>query len=614
MRTAITRRQPRSNERTYQLPANLNVVRAPRRAIAVPIPRQRVLQGRAYRWAPTNSHVYGPDALRFYLSGAASDGADQDVFADSLGGYRSSTEATRVGFIYRTPIANATVLFASRANGVDGKVGSLIVVDDDVLAYCAYGSTTVGPAVAFANGDTKTLVDGETPSKYIRVQRTSSAVFAGGGLVEFDEQFNNVFGLSNAADAEHAAGSSKYRAVMLRSHAHASGIYAWLSTLGTSAVSSAVQLGGAGAGTLGSTSTAFADWPHKGWCAVYNGSTEREIVFYSSRTNSVLTVPSYGRSRLGTSAAAGSATDVLYPIPGFRIAYEAAASNGSVQTIASESTAPTGVTWKTGLSSSTGVSIGVLNLSQNGALWLHRELPAGIAACSKYFSQVKVQYTVEGQTYTETLAGLFRVADDSLDRYELRIGTNAAPALTASPVTTSATLPITYGTPLSSGNTYYLAVDKRNKYDMNSQRTDYTKVRVTGAGGVAAAPSAPSVISWRAGPAGVFILELVYLYGVDGDNAGDSYQLFATYDGSTPSSGGAATDTVSIVKMDGTGYLKYTTAAKANGTVGKILVNVLRASDSVASADTAVYTATASTSGLSAPSGSAHWRQIAEQK
>jgi hypothetical protein len=84
----------------------------------------------------------------------------------------------------------------------------------------------------------------------------------------------------------------------------------------------------------------------------------REIVYYTSRTNTQLTVPAAGRSQLGTTAAAGASTDSSTRCPGsgWPRRRPTGSAVGQRQTIANENTAPTGVTWNTGTTKATGVS------------------------------------------------------------------------------------------------------------------------------------------------------------------------------------------------------------------------------------------------------------------
>ena len=153
-----------------------------------------------------------------------------------------------------------------------------------------------------------------------------------------------------------------------------------LNILGTPRVSAAGQLGASGAGTISISAGDFTDWPASGWCRIETAAdAEREIVYYSSRTTTALTVPAAGRGLLGTSAAAGAADDNIYPVPGIRLAKEAPSAD-AIQTIASETTAPTGVTWNSAIRLSDGLQIGNLASLAKYGLWVHRQIPAGAAA------------------------------------------------------------------------------------------------------------------------------------------------------------------------------------------------------------------------------------------
>jgi len=602
MRTAITRRRPRSAEPAFRLPASLNVMaRRPRVAFrAFPY---RLRGGRAYRWALAHSHSDGPDSLQFWLSGAASDGGAQTVFADSLGGHRSSTEADRVGRLMTSLPTELDVVQASRANGA-GVAGSIMTVDAHRIRYAAPGGSA-GPTVRLLDGQTAVLVDGTDPNKWIRVERTGSTAIAGAGVVEFHSQRNNLFGFADAADAEHTAGSSRYRALWARAKHAIQSVKFWVKPLAASAVSSAAQLGGAGSGTVGFAADAIASWPRRGWAAIYNAGVLREIVFYSSRTLAVLTVPAYGRGRLGTSAAAGASGDVVYPVPPIAIAWESAVA-GAIQTIANETTAPTGLTWSTAISAATGVAVGDLAAGAGGGLWIWRELPAGVEADAHYAIQIGASFSSQAVAYAETLEGLFRIADATRDRYELRMGTNAPPALSDAPVATSSTLPIVYSG-LVAGNEYHVVLDRRNAWNVLSQSVQPTIVRMTATGSVRQAPRGPYLVHWTAGAGGVFSLEAFYAVYQDStvdDRAispnANQWLIYARYDGTDPDPDLDTPTVVAMALVDELERLTWTSAAKTAGVVGKVIVRTRRAAtglDPVDSANVDVHSATAATAG-----------------
>lgn len=570
-----------------------------------------------YRGMPWSNNRLG-DGLRVYLTGAASDGAAQDDVDLSLGNYRSSSEADRVGRFIASPVRGIQVLQASRTNGTDGVVGSLTVVDANRLKYTAPGSSTSGPTVTIGNGATKVLRDGDNASKWVRVTRTSASDLAGAGVIEYVDQLNNVFSLIDAANTESTGGGDRYRAVILRNDdiigITAIKIFVPVLALGSTAVSSVGQLSGAGAGTITGAANAFCGWPSRGWARIeQSGGTLREIVYYSSRTDTALTVPSLGRGRLGTSATAGGATDNCYPVPGIRISHEAASPlTGPIQTIADESTAPTGVSWSTARTAATGVSVGTLYVNQHAGIWIHRELPAGIDATAKAWSQVGVEYVSNGVTYTETLAGLYRIAVDARARYELHIGAGSEPDITAAATETFTSLPHTTSYTFAAGNTYYMVTNSRNKFDLVSQYDQTTVLAIDGSGDeTGEAPSTPEIFYWEPAAGGTFVLKSTYAHHQDAEAIkAEEWLIYTTYNGATPTPGVDTPTVVSLTNNDVVTYLEWTSPAQSNGVTGKVLVRVRR--DSTSSASSAVFTAVAETAGPSTPDSGTFYRRVAE--
>lgn len=114
------------------------------------------------------------DALRLYLTGAASVGAAQLYQSLSLGGYRSSTEAG-LNYDIVNPIFGLRVDFVSAANGIGS--GVLTAISASVIAWTPPDGVQ-GAAVTIANGETK-VIEGDTPSQYIRVSRVSTTALSG---------------------------------------------------------------------------------------------------------------------------------------------------------------------------------------------------------------------------------------------------------------------------------------------------------------------------------------------------------------------------------------------------------------------------------------------------
>jgi len=185
--------------------------------------------------------------------------------------------------------------------------------------------------------------------------------------------YNSAVGSSNVSHDEREAGEIKMRCIAIKAHGGNDiiNLKVWIGTLGTQRVSDAGQLGASGAGTIETTGS-LADWPDSGFCRITeSGGTLREIVYYSERTDTVLTVPAAGREQLGTTAAAGAASDTLDAVPGLKIAAETPADGQlSVADDENDTSEVSGFTWKTGITADTGLDIGDLAAGEMAGLWL----------------------------------------------------------------------------------------------------------------------------------------------------------------------------------------------------------------------------------------------------
>ena len=322
------------------------------------------------------------DSIRLYLTGAASDGSAQADADAALGDYRSSTEVEAIGMTFASPIAGLTIDYLSGACGEGSHTVTANTVD--TVSFTAAGGTQ-GDAVSIANGQTKILETAGDPTKFVRVSRASASDLAGEVTITAVYQVNNGVGMDNITSAEATAGDDEYRCLCIKNESgiEIAGLAAAIATLGTQRTASGGQLSSSGAGSI-VTIQSLADWPEQGYCHIRtSGGTTREIVYYTSRTLTTLTVPAAGRGLLGTSAGAGSASDTIDAVPGIRLAREdptGSASTGNAQTIADEDTAPTGRTWSAGVTKDTGVDFETLGAGEIVFLWIHRQTPAGAAA------------------------------------------------------------------------------------------------------------------------------------------------------------------------------------------------------------------------------------------
>lgn len=566
------------------------------------------------------------DSLRYYLTGAASDGGDQPDQAASLGGYRSNTEAQHGSHILLAAIPGLSIDYASRANGDDGRAGSLVATSADSVAYAAPDGL-MGPRVELTAGETYTVFDGADPSRFVRVTRTSPADLLGVASLEFTDQYGNVVSMSDAANSEATAGGNRYRAIMLRNASYAviKNVRIWIQPLATPC--NGGSLPSSGAGTI---SGSFCEWPHQGWCRIVDSEgTLREIVYYSTRTATHLTVPALGRGRLGTSAAAGQASDRLYPVPPIRLAWELASPpvGGAVQTIADETTAPTGLAWSTAISAASGITITQLDSAQQGALWIHRELPAGVSPYSEHQTQIRVRFSAEGETYTETLGGLWRIAVTAARKLLLHVGFNELPDLDADPDDTLtvppgaspeehlAANPWTTSAELDQGDgTYNVAVNFQNEYGLRSEQLLTTTITLANGEASANPPSPPVIQTMEAAAAGAFRVTAVYYWLQDtAEQRADQFLVYLSTDGSDPDPDNDSPTVVNATLAgDGLAILDWTSTAFAGGTVGKVLVRMRRSGDGADSESSDILSAIAVASAPSAISGGLFYRKQAE--
>lgn len=323
------------------------------------------------------------DALRVYGSGAASDGgaqADPDL---NLGGFRSSTECQPYAVF-----GGMLGIVIERASG-GMLTGEGILESDGTgrLRWTEPGSSTPGDW-KFVGANAVTVLSGV---EGLRVRRTGGIPPAGAKSIRILDQYNNAFGQDNASNAERAAGNTQYRAFFLKNEGIATlTARLYLQQLGASRVISATY---ASSGAIAIAPTGgVKDWPLSGF---FENQDTGEVLYYASRTDSTLTVPAAGRDVFAEvgGGAAGSIGDVLYAIPGQRIAKESPVS-GAVQTIAGETTAPTGLSFKHGVDTDDADVVSETLLpGQQVGVWTERRVVAGASARA----QVALDVVVETQ-------------------------------------------------------------------------------------------------------------------------------------------------------------------------------------------------------------------------
>lgn len=322
----------------------------------------------------------GPDALRFFHTGAANHADAQTDPDASIGTHHSSTEAAAITATDTTPNLGSTPITINRVAGRNGTGnGTLTATGADTVTWTPPGGSA-GAVVTILNGETR-QIPGSDANKYVVITRDSATGMTSSTVVAIIYNKPNVFGVDDISTSESSAGDDEYRCVSIENlgTADVKNIKVRVRQLGTQQVSDGGQLGASGSGSI-TTTGSFSTWPESGGCWISESDdTERELVYYSSRTATVLTVPTAGRALGVTSAAAGAAGDKVYAVPLIELALDAPASqpSGLFEAVANEDTAPTGPTFTTPVITADELAIGDLTQNQIYGIWMHRITPAG---------------------------------------------------------------------------------------------------------------------------------------------------------------------------------------------------------------------------------------------
>jgi hypothetical protein len=533
------------------------------------------------------------DQLSLYLTSAGGSAATGTA-SNSLGGCRTAIEVKQLDALISGDIANVIVEQISGACGT----GETIIYGDTTTTLKVAGSDgAFGSASTVADGSTVQLV-GSTANIYARVRRDGSADLGGNLSLDVRKTYNGAIGMGNVSTTDSASGKNYYRGLMLRNNGTTdlSNIYLLVGTLGTQRTTGTAQLGASGSGTIATATTnGFADWPAQGWARIKtSGGSLREIVYYTSRTSTSLTVPSTGRGRLGSSAAAGSATDTVDAVPGIRIGTEALSSEGKIQTIADENTAPSGISWYTGTTSANAASIATLKAGRHYGVWVHREIPAGATGTTSQETKLALSWS----TYTQTFYGLYRVSQSSLSKWSLYAGTDTFPSF-ASPVTTATSLPFTYAlTPPGSGSrTYRLACRYTDAYGVSSYNCATHDIAINSSGAnVTTEVSWPYDVALTETAGGYVQLTAKYPTGIDSTDA-DKFRYYVKTDGTTATTGGSYTDAAMSFGfgLGGARILNVKLGPYSYGTPVSVLVTAYRTTGSKQSTNTTASSLTVST-------------------
>lgn len=546
------------------------------------------------------------DSIGVYLSGTP-DSSDLYQQSESLGGAMLGAELLTLDYIPDTPIEGVCIQYISGANGVG--YGYIRAASASTLAYTAPGSATEGTAVTLANGASAVLVDGADTSKYVRVYRDSAESMGGRMRLNIRKVYNNALAQTDLTNAERAAGKASYRGLFLRNRNSiaCSSIKVWIRTLGTQRVSNSAQLSSSGAGSI-TTTGSFADWPDKGFCHIKtSGGTTREIVRYTSRTATTLTVDAAGRAMLGTTAAAGASDDTLDCVPPIRLSWETPGDEGLIEALTNETTEPAAASWNSGITEATGLTLSSLADAANTALWIHREIPAGGPGFWGYENSIWLKFAASAVTYTVPFTGYFQEANTALVGFLGYAGDGELPDFTAAAAATGATLPLTYSLPLPSAGlfkTYYVCLRERDQYGLIGQN-QYSRIhKIDDAGNDVTAPvSDPVDTTLTNTQSGEVVVDSWYYPDADSDPA-DTWLVYSTTTGTNPN---PSTDTPTEHTMTaGFGlrpyfHLQRTLGPYSFGADLRVLVRAMRSSDDTESENVTPVTTSVSTAEILRP-------------
>ncbi len=181
---------------------------------------------------------------------------------------------------------------------------------------------------------------------------------------------------------------------------------------------------------------------------------------------------------------------------GIAIGYEAAVAD-EIQTIADETTAPTGITWVTGTTSATGISVPSVVAGGSFGIWIRKTIAADTAPSPRELVHIHVQYgDLVPTTRLDDLRGKYRIARSDYVTYGLWVGQDAEPDFDVAADEEFVTLPHTTTLSLDPDHVYYGVVRQRNKWGLWSQNMKSTALPMDAAGDQGfVAPHAPSIIA-----------------------------------------------------------------------------------------------------------------------
>ena len=218
-------------------------------------------------------------------------------------------------------------------------------------------------------------------------------------------------------------------------------------------------------------------------------------------------------------------------------------SSGAIQSIASETTAPTGLSWSSPTSATTGLKVPVLLAGDTVGLWIRRTIETDTPPSLDQFTNIQVAFTNTVTTFLDALRGHYRIKrlDYAVDG--LWVGQDTDPDLTADPdVTFPSGAPYTTSLGLATDHWYHMVRRTRSVLGLWSQNSRVTRQYLNATGETdPTPPSAPTDLAIRQNGDNEAIITGQYLPAPDGANRAEIYVIWHTTDDTTPNTSSTPT-------------------------------------------------------------------------
>jgi len=210
----------------------------------------------------------------------------------------------------------------------------------------------------------------------------------------------------------------------------------------------------------------------------------------------------------------------------------------------------------------------------------HMARVAGAASISRTFETRASGSASIMLNLSARVLGVYRTANDALDRFELYVGEGASPDLTTTPAATSATLPMSYAlaAPGSGSTDYHVVVKRRNIFGLASQNVYERVVTVNANGSTTQGLTSPRDTTMTAQAASYVQVRSYYDWNADASPA-DSWAVYVTTDGSDPDPDNDTPDIVAVSYANQYARLTQNLGPFTEGATIKVLVRLRRSAD-----------------------------------